>query len=200
MYVLVVWLVHGKLSPEGTFSWQLAISTTASDLVDRPLVVVTTILLILGLIFFTDSNSKWQQWLGGTLHALAHLTAIFVIGWEGYRIAKYVGPDWAWVLVALPFTFVLGWLVGSIIMGLYLLISLQVFGRHSNEAFSSIKINDYKNFLRLHLTEEGIEIFPIKIKHVSKWQIEKDSSGKKDYGKTDGSEPKMIEPPFLVPR
>ena len=35
-------------------------------------------------------------------------------------------------------------------MGVYLLISLNVFGRHSEEAFSGLRIEDYKHFLRMH--------------------------------------------------
>ena len=44
-----------------------------------------------------------------------------------------------------------GWLAGSFLTGLYLLVSLNVFGRHSEEAFSALRIQDYKNFLRLHI-------------------------------------------------
>jgi hypothetical protein len=78
--------------------------------------------------------------------------------------------------------------VGSIIMGLYLLISLQGFGRHSNEAFSALSIKDYKNFLRLHVTRDGVEIFPIKIHKVPKW------TGTPVKGSPDSeSDPQMIE-------
>ncbi len=40
-------------------------------------------------------------------------------------------------------------------MGLYLLLSLNLFGRHGNEAFSSLGVEDWKNFLRLHINEKG---------------------------------------------
>ena len=40
-------------------------------------------------------------------------------------------------------------------MGLYLLVSVNVFGRHSEEAFSGLRIEDYKHFLRMHVGRTG---------------------------------------------
>jgi hypothetical protein len=62
-----------------------------------------------------------------------------------------------------------GHLLGSFVMGLYLLISLNLWRRHHNEAFSSLKIKDYKNFLRLRIKPDGrLEIFPIGVPRLSK--------------------------------
>jgi hypothetical protein len=50
---------------------------------------------------------------------------------------------------------------------LYLLISLNIFGRHSEEAFSGLRIEDYKHFLRMHIDRTGtLRIWPIKIERV----------------------------------
>ena len=52
-------------------------------------------------------------------------------------------------------------------IGLYLLISLNVFGRHSEQAFSGLRIEDYKHFLRMHIDRTGaLRIWPIKIERV----------------------------------
>jgi hypothetical protein len=59
-----------------------------------------------------------------------------------------------------------GWVLGSFIFGLYLFISLNVFGRHSNEAFSSLAILDYKNFLRMKIDKNGLTIYPIGLHRV----------------------------------
>ena len=64
-------------------------------------------------------------------------------------------------------TFAGGWLAGSIIMGVYLLVSVNVFGRHSEEAFSGLRIEDFKHFLRLHIGPDGrLTIWPVKIARV----------------------------------
>ena len=40
-------------------------------------------------------------------------------------------------------------------MGLYLWLSVNRFGAHSNEAFISLALPDWKNFLRLRIDEDG---------------------------------------------
>jgi hypothetical protein len=60
-----------------------------------------------------------------------------------------------------------GWVVGSFIMGVYLFVSLNVFGRHSNEAFSALRIEDFKHFIRMQITGDGtLRLFPIGIERV----------------------------------
>ena len=60
-----------------------------------------------------------------------------------------------------------GFIVGPTIMGLYLFVSLLVFRRHSNESFSSLRIQDYKHFLRMHIDTSGVlHVYPIAIDRV----------------------------------
>ena len=70
-------------------------------------------------------------------------------------------------LVSGALVFAGGWIVGSTVMGLYLLVSLNVFGRHGEEAFAALKIEDFKNFLRLHIARDGsLTIYPVKLERV----------------------------------
>jgi hypothetical protein len=63
--------------------------------------------------------------------------------------------------------FLAGAILGPTILGLYLLVSLNVFGYHSLGAFSSLRIEDYKHFLRFHVDANGrLEIFPLAIRKV----------------------------------
>jgi hypothetical protein len=50
---------------------------------------------------------------------------------------------------------VLGGPVGAFILGVYLFVSIRIFGRHGNEAFSSLRIQDYKQWLRLRIAADG---------------------------------------------
>jgi hypothetical protein len=45
--------------------------------------------------------------------------------------------------------------VGPLLVGMYLFVSLQWFGRHANEAFSALRIGDYKHWLRLVIDAAG---------------------------------------------
>ena len=97
--------------------------------------------------------------------------------------------------------FVGGWLLGSLIMGLYLLVSLNIFGRHSEEAFSSMKIEDYKHFLRLHISGDGtLTIYPIAIGHTPRrWRDRK--LGEEGVSRVLPNEPftpGLIEPPIVL--
>lgn len=78
---------------------------------------------------------------------------------------------------------------------MYLYVSLHVFGRHSNEGFSALKIEDYKNFLRMHIDKNGVlTIYPIKIETVPRvW------ADKGEYFKpSGGTRPELIEAPIVV--
>jgi hypothetical protein len=64
-----------------------------------------------------------------------------------------------------------GYFVGAVIMGLYLLISCAVFGRHGNEAFSSLRIADHKHFLRLRLDARGLQVFTVALDQVARFKL-----------------------------
>ena len=85
-----------------------------------------------------------------------------------------------------------GALVGALIWGIYLLVSLNVFGRHANEAFSALRIADYKNFLRLRIGADGqLSIYPVGMDRVPRW---------KRWGlpARRGSAPRLIEGPITA--
>ncbi|KAE8892553.1 hypothetical protein PF006_g5056 [Phytophthora fragariae] len=67
---------------------------------------------------------------------------------------------WTYYASVFPYFWVLATPVVSFVFGTYLYLSLNMFGCHYNEAFSSLRIASYKNFLRLHFDKEGrLEIF-----------------------------------------
>lgn len=92
-------------------------------------------------------------------HALAHLTAAMLLAWMSDRLAAhglYLAPNsfrrW---LVATGFMATTGYLVGALIMGWYLLVSLNVWRTHANEAFSALRLASYKSFLRMRFRTDG---------------------------------------------
>jgi hypothetical protein len=96
-----------------------------------------------------------------------------------------------------------GFVFGPLIMGSYLLLSLNVFGRHGNEAFSSLALQDWKNFLRLHINENGdLTIYPIGIRRVPrKWKPRTNESGPEwvpDPEDSKATEPELIEAPIVM--
>ena len=51
----------------------------------------------------------------------------------------------------LPFFWLIATPIAAFLTGCYLLVSLNWFGLHMNEAFSSLRIEDYKHFMRMHI-------------------------------------------------
>ena len=97
--------------------------------------------------------------------------------------------------------YLLGFVVGSFVMGLYLVLSLNFWGRHGNEAFSSLGIEDYKNFLRLHINEDGdLTIYPIGIRRVPrKWKAREKGVGPELVSNDPkATDPELIELPIVM--
>jgi hypothetical protein len=112
-----------------------------------------------GLVFFTDTHSLAYRIVGGGLHAVAHLFAALALAWLAMRFTITVlgmsyGTPLQLLLTGL-LTLAAGALVGSLLIGVYLLVSISVFGRHNNEAFSSLRVQDYKQWLRLRIDASG---------------------------------------------
>jgi hypothetical protein len=133
---------------------------TIQALISNPVPSFLLLVLFGGIWLFTDTHVLWYRLVGGTLHGVAHIAAAFVLAWAV--------SAWLVTGLGLPFDSIGfsaaggilmvagGWIVGSILMGLYLLVSLNVFGRHYNEAFSSLQIEDWKSFLKLHISPNGV--------------------------------------------
>lgn len=202
LYPVLALLIRGQI--RGDFSWTAALTATVNRLVGEPLALAVVILLILALIFFTDSNSKLYKRIAGATHGLTHLAAVFFLGWLGYLLGETIAAVWgiagetARNLIRFASVAAVGgvggYFFGSFIMGLYLFVSLHFFGRHDNEAFSALKIEDYKNFVRLHIDAEGkLAIYPIKIERVARrWDRVENDRGE-FYEPQIALKPELIE-------
>ena len=136
---------------------------------------------------------------------MAHFICIFYIGWGSLYLATIVFGNGTLFqfLFAFALIFFLGWVAGSVIMGIYLFISMYFFGRHNEEAFSALKIQDYKNFLRMHIAKDGtLTIYPVKINKVArKWRNRRNDEKEKICSyivPEDGSGPELIEDPIVL--
>lgn len=67
-----------------------------------------------------------------------------------------------------------GGFLGGFLMAIYLMLCSSLGGFHTNEVFSSQRIPDYKNFLRLHIDRSGrLTIYPVGIPSACKdWQFQ----------------------------
>jgi hypothetical protein len=200
-YLVTAWLTLAPISKFGLGRISKAVYVTLTTVVEQPLTTLWLLLVLAGFYFFTDTHSPIYKKVAGLSHGLAHLTAVFFLGWLGGYIAwRTVAnhPVYAFGLAGL-ILFAGGWIIGSLIMGLYLGISLNIFGRHQNEAFSSLASPDWKNFVRFRIQKSGaLTIYPIGIKRVPRrWHYDaKTERVLPDDPSATGAE--LIEPPIVL--
>ena len=166
--------------------------------------------VLLGCVAFADDRrgKRWQQVAGG-LHGAAHLIIALLLIWGVASIASPLAGELRWSLRRDLFSGLLlfggGALVGPLVVGVYLLVSLNVFACHPNEAFSSLSIPDWKNFLRLHFDADGrLTVYPIGIRRVPRrWrrsELVRDPVWVPDPKDTRATPPALIELPIVLGR
>jgi hypothetical protein len=177
LYALSAWFASATLDVDDVGSMRAALAASTNAALRDPVDGLWLIAFIAAFVFFTDTHEKWYRVLGGVTHALSHLIAAFAIGWlallittDGLGLTFGTSTQ---LLISGAITFVVGGFVGSLVMGAYLLVSLQVFRRHSEQAFSGLRIEDWKQWLRLRIDAQGaLTIFAIGIDRVvRKWKF-----------------------------
>lgn len=169
-YLMVTWVTWAAAKrPTGVIDffppdpfWQ--------SLLTAPQAVLLLLTIVMGFVLFTDTHNRTYRWLAGALHGMAHLAAAFAVAygaaWLEARYLTSAGLGQRSLFVALAILLG-GFVVGPTLMGIYLLISIRVFKRHANESFSSLRIQDYKHFLRMHIDPTGrLRIYAIALDRV----------------------------------
>jgi hypothetical protein len=144
-----------------------------------------------GYYYLADFVPTSRRLLAGGLHAFVQIGAVVAVT---PLLAWLVGAGhdgWHTVLLIVSIG-VAGGLLGATLLGVYFLFCLSLFGTHWNEAFSSLRIADYKNFVRLHIATTGdLTVYPIGLRKVPK---DDDTSGPRNPPLT----PHLIETPFTL--
>jgi len=160
LYAMSAWLASASLEAADLIDAQTALAATLNAAIRDPLNGMWLVGVIGGFIFFTDTHVRSWRILGGACHALLHLAAAFAVGWFALWVTVKVFDlhygSVAQLLLSGLVTFVVGGPVGAFILGVYLFVSIRIFGRHSNEAFSSLRIQDFKQWLRLRIDAAGV--------------------------------------------
>lgn len=137
-----------------------------------------------GYCYFADFQPWWRRILVGALHTAAQTSAVVV----ATILLAWYAPGAGCSALLIFYVGVCGGILAPMVMGAYLLICLNGFGKHSNEAFSSLRIEGFKNFLRLRIARDGtLSVFPIGLTKVPH-----------DNGTHPPLHPHMIEQPIRI--
>jgi hypothetical protein len=144
---------------------------------DRPdtyaLIAVIFGAALIGYTVKQEVSTRFKIWATSALHAAAHVfVLIFAARWfSEYNAAHFRWTGewwevWKWLgLLALEMVPV-GFLIGSTLFGLNMMITCLLFRMNRNDAFSSLRIGSYNNFLRIRLTDSGFDVFAIGLRNV----------------------------------
>jgi hypothetical protein len=165
------WLASASLEASDIIDLPTALEAAMNAAIRDPLNGLWLVSVVGAFIFFTDTHLRSWKILGGASHALMHLTAAFMVGWlallltvRGFDLAY---GSTAQLLISGMVTFILGGPVGAFLLGVYLFVSIRVFRRHGNEAFSSLRIQDFKQWVRIRIDAAGrLTIYAIAIDRV----------------------------------
>ncbi len=203
IYLMTAWLVGAAASGDAPSNPWRALRVTVDAFSGHPGLALWCLAIVMAFLAFTDTHSRIYRVLGGLLHSAAHFVAMFYIGWGALDLSTgwFHASGVVRSALAGAAIFAGGWLAGSVIVGLYLLVSVNVFGRHSEEAFSALRIEDFKHFLRLHIDRDGhLTIWPIKIERVPRrWRDR--AAGDVTMSRVVPDQPlpvELIEPPVRV--
>jgi hypothetical protein len=170
-YLLVDWNLQVDLSPYTVSQGWAALGAAALGTLRRPGGAMLVLGLLGAFILFAAHERRAFRWMGGALHGLGHLALCFLLGWGATRLTVVAWElpflGWGHLLLGGALVFLGGLLFGTLLFGLYLTLSLNVFKYHWNEGSSGLAIPDWKHFLRLRIGPDGdLTMFPIGFRRV----------------------------------
>ena len=142
---------------------------------------------------YADIRSKAKKWVIGSIHGLLHLAILClstaIVSVAAYKLQMAPGGD-IWYFLAIVFGLTASGFIGGIIWGLYLLGVSYVLGDHPNDAFSAMRLDSYRQFLRLKIDGDELTVHPIGIDQ---------SPRRGDWRKNPGFKENDQNTPYFVP-
>ena len=142
--------------------------------------------------YLADSRSTLGRLTKSAIHTTAH---IVLAGLVAIAAIRQTAAWWAWSepfapgpILSLASTAILAAAASGTFLGAYFLFNLKLWGLHWNEAFSALRIPDFKCFLRISIDRQGdLRIYPVGLRKVPSAHEQK-----------AGLKPHLIEGPLLI--
>lgn len=200
IYVLLVWFLETRnlAADQGLGSKIIemigdhtSVTHTLShffSLIPRsPEFAIVVAMVAAALIAFNIRRDFWARVSVGLLHTLLHITGLVVAYCMAILFLTLLPTDLQTRAIGFSLfvlmLFVAGSIFAGLIFGAYLIFSLNVLGWQWTNAFSALRIADYKNFLRFKIRPDGaLVIYPF---------------GIDDIG-ADPVKAHLIEGPFII--
>jgi hypothetical protein len=142
------------------------------------------------------------------VHSAAHFAAIYVAArFFTWLNAAWLGPDlipWLWWPLFLGEMVLAGTLIGGMIFGVSLQLGSGFADIAHNDAFSAMRLDSYRHFLRIKIEGSKLTIFPIgldSVPHRSGWRKASDTEiaqRKSIVQPMQPLRPRLIEDPIII--
>ena len=120
-----------------------------------------------GYLLYQEGN--WNKTvLPAILHSLAHIAVVVALSWVALwaNHAFAGGYNWYWlawlILLAVPISLA-GPLVSGKIFGLNLMLASRFANIGHNDAFSAMRLDSHRHFVRLRIMGDEVTVYPVKI-------------------------------------
>lgn len=111
----------------------------------------------------------WEPW--GLLHGLLHVAAGLGLTWLASLVIGAAPGAAEWLIGWMLFGVAL-WILSGVLFGAYLVAANVAYGGHDQEVYSGQGIEDWKSFLRLHITRDGLTIYPVGLRRTPRrWRL-----------------------------
>ena len=178
-------------------------------LIRNPLSSVMVILLGAALIGLAESPVRLRdhrvlKWVCraalGLMHLVVQAAAVVGVALLSIGLAEHVPTRIGFTLSTSILDALLGGVASAFVLGAYFAVTSTTRGLrlHGNETFSAARLNSYKNFLRLHIDENGdLTVYALGIDRVPTDKLDKSWKPNPDATDDPDDDP---EKPWLVPQ
>lgn len=142
------------------------------------------------------------------LQSAAHFVTLFLLAWLFAEVnARYLGVatgGWASFFLLAPEMILFGGAAAGFIFGVNLFVNSRYLDMSHNDAFSAMRLDSYRQFMRLRLVGDDLTIYPIGIDRVpqrDEWVLNpnyRQPPIRSRYLAPPSMKPRLIEPPILI--
>jgi hypothetical protein len=158
----------------GVIYWLLAIALKLRP--EWDMYVVTFLVFagtLLGYTKYQEKSDSWAVYVTSIVHGCLHSVA--AIGLTAYFVAfnaRHFPPSghwydvWVWLALLLVEVGISGGLIGSFLFGLNLLVTCRYFNMNHNDAFSAMRLDSHRHFLRMRIKENEVTMYAVALDQV----------------------------------
>ncbi|MDX8540784.1 metallophosphoesterase [Mesorhizobium abyssinicae] len=201
-----VWYNPAFAAVLGAAYWILSL---ASAVIPEDIYYLAPLLLFAGFWGYTKNQEGGGlktflvSAVNGLLHSVGAAVTIGAVAWFNARYIDLAAWPRASFLLHAVETILVGGIIAGSLFGAYLYLTSRWLNMNHNDAFSSMRRNSHRHFLRLRIKGDTVTIFPVALKTIPKrkdWRVNADKIGQPPpaYVPASPLRPELIEKPFSV--